>query len=68
MLRTIRVGGACFELVWRPLEARAYGYVHEVAMAEQPEGVQVYRMPELLYLRARNDAAAQLLAKECCGL
>ena len=127
VLRTIRVGGACFELVrrpetilagrilyardfgsfeafdeaiggvteadrervlsrlagmtrpdfavrlsvnfWRPVEERAYGFVREVATAQQLEGVQVCRMPGSLYLRARNDtAAAQLLAKERCEM
>lgn len=54
---------------WRPVEERAYGFVREVATAEQPQGVQVFRMPESLYLRARNDAAAaQLIAKERCEL
>lgn len=127
VLRTIRVGGACFELVqrpetilagrilyaqdygsfeafdeaigsvteaerarvlsclagavlpafdirlsvnfWRPVETRAYGFVREVSTADQPEGVQVYRMPRSLYLRARNDgAAAQLIAREKCEM
>lgn len=54
---------------WRPVETRAYGFVREVLTADQPEGVQVYRMPASLYLRARNDAAAaQLIAREKCEM
>lgn len=54
---------------WRPVQTRAYGFVREVTTAEQPEGVQVYRMPESLYLRARNDvAAAQLIARKKCEM
>lgn len=52
---------------WLPKEQRAYGFVRETASDGQPEGLDVYRMPASLFLRAHADAAtASLLAKETC--
>ena len=52
---------------WLPEEQRAYGFVRETTSAEQPEGLDVYRMPSSLFLRAHADpVTARLLAKETC--
>ena len=52
---------------WLPEEKRAYGFMRETTSAEQPEGLDIRRLPPSLYLRAYTDAnTAQLLAKERC--
>lgn len=52
---------------WCDESVRAYGFVREVRSERQPEGVDVYRLPASMYLRAYTDrATAQLLAKEQC--
>lgn len=52
---------------WHSEEERAYGFVRETTSAEQPEGINVYRMPASLFLRAHADPGmARLLAKETC--
>lgn len=45
----------------------AFGYVREVTTEQQPKGIDVYKMPPSLYIRAYTDkATAQLIAKEEC--
>lgn len=52
---------------WWEEPLRAYGFVREVGTAEQPEGVDVYRLPASQYIRVYTDrAAAQLIAKVKC--
>lgn len=52
---------------WRDENSRAFGYVREVTTEDQPEGVDVYKMPASLYIRAYTDkGTAQLIAKEKC--
>lgn len=52
---------------WRDENSRAFGYVREVTAEDQPEGVDVYKMPASLYIRAYTDkGTAQLIAKEKC--
>lgn len=52
---------------WREESIRAYGFVREVTTDQQPKGVDVYRVPASLYIRASTDkASAQLLLKEQC--
>ena len=52
---------------WREGKYRAYGFVREVTTEQQPEGVDVYKIPASLYIRAyTNKATAQLIAKEQC--
>lgn len=52
---------------WREEPLRAYGFAREVRTAEQPAGVDVYRLPASRYIRVYTDrAAAQLIAKEKC--
>ncbi|MBD5144726.1 MAG: helix-turn-helix domain-containing protein [Ruminococcus sp.] len=54
---------------WLGEKKRAYGFVREVSAETQPEGVDVYKMPASLYIRAYTDkSAAQLLAKEQCEI
>ncbi|MDE7304163.1 MAG: helix-turn-helix domain-containing protein [Oscillospiraceae bacterium] len=54
---------------WLSEKKRAYGFVREVSNDSQPEGVDVYKMPASLYIRAYTDkSAAQLLAKEQCEI
>ncbi|MBD5139054.1 MAG: helix-turn-helix domain-containing protein [Ruminococcus sp.] len=54
---------------WLSEKKRAYGFVREVSAEAQPEGVDVYKMPASLYIRAYTDKfAAQLLAKEQCEI
>lgn len=52
---------------WLPEDQRAYGFVRETMSDEQPDGMDVYRMPTTLFLRAYTDGAtASLLVKERC--
>ena len=54
---------------WLPLKTRAFGFVRETTTATQPKGVDVYQMPASLFIRAyTNRDAAQLIAKEECGI
>lgn len=54
---------------WLEENTRAFGFVREVATEEQPEGIDVYKMPASLYIRAYTDkGTAQLLAKEECEI
>ena len=52
---------------WLDEQTRAFGFVREVADENQPDGIDVYKMPASLYIRAYTDkGVAQLLAKEEC--
>lgn len=52
---------------WREDKIRAYGFVREVACENQPSGVDIYKMPASLFVRAYTDkSTAQLMAKEQC--
>lgn len=52
---------------WLDEKSRAFGYVREVTTEQQAKGVDVYKMPASLYIRAYTDkATAQLIAKEEC--
>lgn len=54
---------------WRSEESRAYGFVREVLTDCQPEGIDVYKLPASLYIRAyTNRATAQLISKEQCEI
>lgn len=54
---------------WLDEKIRAFGFVREVTTGEQPEGVDLYKMPSSLYIRAYTDkATAQLIAKEECEI
>ncbi len=52
---------------WREWKSRAYGFVREVWTQNQPEGIEVYKLPPSLYIKAYTDReTARLLAKEEC--
>lgn len=52
---------------WLDEKVRAFGFVREVTEENQPEGIDIYKMPASLYIRAYTDkGTAQLLAKEEC--
>ena len=52
---------------WRAENLRAYGFVREVVNDQQAEGVDIFRVPASLYIRAYTDkASARLLLKEQC--
>lgn len=54
---------------WLSEKERAYGFVREVSDENQPEGVDIYKIPASLYIRAFTDkSAAQLLSKEQCEI
>lgn len=54
---------------WREEHLRAYGFVREVSTEAQPDGVDVYKMPASLFIRAYTDSAtAQLISKEQCEI
>lgn len=54
---------------WLSEKKRAYGFVREVSDEKQPEGVDIYKIPASLYIRAYTDkSAAQLLSKEQCEI
>lgn len=54
---------------WRDEDSRAFGSVREVTTEDQPKGVDVYKMPASLYIRAYTDkGTAQLIAKEKCEI
>lgn len=54
---------------WLARERQAYGYVREVGTENQPQGIDVYKMPASLYIRAYTcKENAQLLAKEECEI
>lgn len=54
---------------WLAVKYRAYGFVREVLTEEQPDGVDVFRNPASLYIRAHTDKdTAQLICKEQCEI
>ena len=54
---------------WREDKVRAFGFVREVACENQPSGVDIYKMPASLFIRAYTDKhTAQLIAKEQCEI
>lgn len=54
---------------WLDEKVRAFGFVREVITEQQPEGVDVYKMPASLYIRAYTDKGmAQLIAKDTCEI
>lgn len=54
---------------WLDKDYRAFGFVREVETENQPEGIEVYKMPASLYIRAYTDkGSAQLVAKEECEI
>jgi len=54
---------------WLSIEQRAHGYVREVMTEEQPDGVNVYKMPSSLFIRAYTDKeTSQLLSREQCEI
>ena len=54
---------------WLDEKQRAYGFVREVLTEEQPGGVQVYKMPASLFIRAYTDkGTSQLISKEQCEI
>lgn len=54
---------------WLDEKMRAYGFVREVTTKEQPEGVETYKMPASLFIRAYTDkGTAQLISKEKCEI
>ncbi len=54
---------------WLSVKQRAYGFVREVTAADQPDGVDVYKMPASLYIRAYTDKeTAHLISKEQCEI
>lgn len=54
---------------WRSEKSRAYGFMREVTTDQQPEGIDVYKMPASLYIRAYTDQyTSQLMAKKQCEI
>lgn len=54
---------------WLGKDSRAFGYVRETTAEDQPKGVDVYKMPASLFIRAYTDkATAQLMTKEHCEI
>lgn len=54
---------------WLSLKQRAYGFVREVMTEDQSDGVDVYKMPASLFIRAYSDKeTSQLISKEQCEI
>lgn len=54
---------------WLDETHRALGFVRETTAEQQPEGVDIYKMPASLYIRAYTDKyTAQLLTKKQCEI
>ena len=54
---------------WHEEKRRAMGFVRETATENQPEGIDVYKMPASLYIRAyTSPAIVQLLTKQKCEI
>ena len=54
---------------WQTVNRRAYGFVREVAEEKQEEGVEVYKMPASLFIKAYTDkATSQLISREKCEI
>ncbi len=54
---------------WLNFKRRAYGFVRGVTTEEQSDGIDVYKMPASLFIRAYTDkATSQLISKEQCEI
>lgn len=54
---------------WQDVKHRAYGFVREILTEEQPDGIDVFKNPASLYIRAYTDKeTAQLISKEQCEI
>ena len=54
---------------WLDEKSYAFGFVREVAKEEQPTGVDIYKMPVSLFIRAyTSKETAQLIAKDKCEI
>lgn len=54
---------------WLAVKYHAYGFVREVMTEIQPKGVDVFKNPASLYIRAyTNKDTAQLISKEQCEI
>lgn len=54
---------------WLDVKQRAYGFMREVTTADQSDGVDVYKMPASLFIRAYTDkGTAHLISKEQCEI
>ena len=54
---------------WLNFKQRAYGFVRGVTTEEQSDGIDVYKMPASLFIRAYTDkATSQLISKEQCEI
>ena len=54
---------------WLNESCRAMGFVRETTTEEQPQGVDVYKMPASLFIRAYTDAdTARLISKKQCEI
>lgn len=54
---------------WLNEKDRAFGFVREVKTESQPNGVNVYKIPPSLYIRAHTcKETAQLICKEKCEI
>lgn len=54
---------------WLNFKQRAYGFVRGVTTEEQYDGIDVYKMPASLFIRAYTDkATSQLISKEQCEI
>lgn len=54
---------------WLSAKNRAYGFVRAVMTEEQPNGIEVYKMPASLFIRAYTDkGTSQLISKEQCEI
>jgi len=54
---------------WHKERHRAMGFVRETATENQPEGVDCYKMPASLYIRAyTSQAMMQMLTKQQCEI
>lgn len=54
---------------WLDEKQRAYGFAREVTTEKQPDGVEVYKMPASLFIRAYTDKGmSQLISKEQCEI
>ncbi len=54
---------------WLSENQRAYGFVREVMTEEQPKGIEVYKMPASLFIRAyTSKETSRLISKEQCEI
>jgi transcriptional regulator with XRE-family HTH domain len=54
---------------WLNENSRAFGFVRETTTDQQSEGIDIFKMPASLFIRAYTDKdVAQLIAKEQCEI